>query len=270
MPEGPEVKHSAKVLKSLINGAILTSIEFPKNVEKVLIIKNLELLKFPKLIQDVYSIGKRFIILLEDNIRIVLSFRMTGSFRMEEAKHTRAIFNYIINSEEKKFFFNDIRPFANAEIFMENSSFETWRRESLGWDPLNDEQISFKKWKSFFKKRKKKIGSVLQDQIPICGIGNYLRAEILYSSKISPIRISSDLNDEELKKLFYYTRRIMKKSFTQGGHTLSNYCDPLKNNGKFLPRVYGNLKVTRDCYCHPIVKIKMGSQTINYCPSVQI
>ena len=47
----------------------------------------------------------------------------------------------------------------------------------------------------------KKIGNLIVDQKVISGIGNYLRADILYQSTISPYRTIKSLNEEDLKNI---------------------------------------------------------------------
>ena len=58
------------------------------------------------------------------------------------------------------------------------------------------------------KNLNKYIGLVLLNQKIISGIGNYLRADILYLSKISPFRKVKDLNDKEIK-LIYNNAKIL-------------------------------------------------------------
>jgi formamidopyrimidine-DNA glycosylase len=252
---------------------ILEKISFPK--DKHLVIENYDSLKLPSQIQSVYSVGKRIIFLMSNEIRIVFSLRMTGSFLFTPASHTRAI---LILSDAaataaaaaavKQVYFNDIRQFAQATVFSTKDAFLSWRQINLGWDPLGACEIDFATWKSFFKNRNKKIAALLQDQKPVCGIGNYLRAEILFRARIAPNRLANSLTDKELKHLLFYTCKIMQKSLSKGGHTLDTYCDPRGIHGKFKPRIYG-LEITRDYLEFPVEKIKIGSQTVYWCPSVQ-
>jgi formamidopyrimidine-DNA glycosylase len=48
----------------------------------------------------------------------------------------------------------------------------------------------------------KEIGIVLMNQKVISGIGNYLRADILYMSKICPFRKVNKLSDIEIEVIF--------------------------------------------------------------------
>ena len=51
------------------------------------------------------------------------------------------------------------------------------------------------------KKPNKTIAEFLMDQSMCAGIGNYLKAEILYDAAISPHRIVKSLDSEEFNKL---------------------------------------------------------------------
>ncbi len=67
---------------------------------------------------------------------------------------------------------------------------------------------------SALKKINKPIVTVLMDQKKIgSGIGNYLSAEILYRSKISPHRICKDITDNEIKILEYWIKYVVKLSY---------------------------------------------------------
>ncbi len=55
----------------------------------------------------------------------------------------------------------------------------------------------------------KDIGTAIVNQKYVAGIGNYLRADALWLSKISPFRKVKDLTDQELSALFYNSRLLV-------------------------------------------------------------
>ena len=63
------------------------------------------------------------------------------------------------------------------------------------------------------KNLNKKIGIVLMDQKVISGIGNYLRADVLWSSKISPFRKVKDLTEKEINNIYNITRTLTWASY---------------------------------------------------------
>ena len=119
----------------------------------------------------------------------------------------------------------------------------------------------------------KYIGNVLIDQKSISGMGNYLRADILWLSKISPFRKVKDLNNDELK-LIYKNAKLL----TWGGYDYKKGEDLgyINKNDK-LPKdyernffAYGS---EYDIHGNKVITEKMfeGSyeRTIHWVPSVQ-
>jgi formamidopyrimidine-DNA glycosylase len=72
-----------------------------------------------------------------------------------------------------------------------------------------DINTTFVLFKNQIKKEKnlhKPIGNVLMDQKIVSGFGNYLRADILWMSKINPFRNVSTLTDGELLDIYKNAR----------------------------------------------------------------
>jgi formamidopyrimidine-DNA glycosylase len=79
------------------------------------------------------------------------------------------------------------------------------------------------------------------DQTLVSGVGNYVKAEALYLSKISPHRLVSSLSNNELHNLNVATRSVLVNSFDSGGATLQSYKDFYGEAGDATQRfaVYG-------------------------------
>ena len=107
-------------------------------------------------------------------------------------------------------YFYDQLSFGTITLF--DSSVKINKKLStLGIDII-DENTTFKIFKEQIEKDKnlnKEIGNVIVDQKIISGIGNYLRADILWMSKISPFRKVKDIDDGELKKIYNNVRLLI-------------------------------------------------------------
>ena len=81
---------------------------------------------------------------------------------------------------------------------------------------------------------------ILLNQSKFCGIGNYLKSEILYACKISPYRILKDLNDRDRKNIYIQSNKIIKASYADGGGSSGDFTDldNKKGNYKFKMMVY--------------------------------
>lgn len=66
------------------------------------------------------------------------------------------------------------------------------------------------------------IGAALLDQSIVAGIGNYLRAEILFECKIDPWRRVDRLTEQDLTALEDQIPRVARRAYETGGITVSD------------------------------------------------
>lgn len=111
--------------------------------------------------------------------------------------------------ENGTLYFYDQLSYGTVSVFSSTELLDK-KLKTIGMD-IFDPQTTLQSFLTKMKTAtnlKKKIGNVLMDQKQISGIGNYLRADILYMSKISPFRLVSELSDDELK-LIYKNSRVL-------------------------------------------------------------
>ena len=107
------------------------------------------------------------------------------------------------------------------------------------------------------KNNEKEIGLALMDQKVISGIGNYLRSDILWLSKISPFRKIKDLTNNDLKKIYKNAKLL-----TLGEYNFESAIKTknIKKTNK-LPKDYGRdffvYKMKEDIKGRPIIKIPL-------------
>ena len=70
-----------------------------------------------------------------------------------------------------------------------------------------------------FRKSKRRLMTLLQDQTILAGIGNYLCCEILYVSGLHPETRICDLNEQQLKQLAKQSFRLTWQSYKTAGIT---------------------------------------------------
>ena len=213
MPEGPEVKIMTEFIGHLANSKALISVtvikdSFLKRTE------DLDKIKLPQNIIAVESKGKFTYLLLEDKTAIGITYGMTGNITLKEHKHNAVQF---ICSDGTVFYYNSIRHFGTV-VFMTNKEL-TEKLDSLGNDILNlpilSEQELVSRWRT---KNNKNICSLLiQNQELVCGIGNYLKSEILYNCKVYPLADVKELSDNVLYELYINARTVAYSVYILGG-----------------------------------------------------
>jgi endonuclease VIII len=211
MPEGPEVYSFGIEVHDFFYGKKLNQVKILSGKYKRSPFKNYKLLKklLPLKVLFIRTQGKILLIELDNNYIIVVTFGMTGFFTPNHIKHNRIEF---INKDNESIYYNDQRNFGN--IYFLESSIVKDKLADLGPDIL-DHNMSFKIFKNRFNKYvdkypNREIGLILLDQSFVCGIGNYLRADILYLSKISPFRKISTIDIREQKTIYKYSYNLLR------------------------------------------------------------
>jgi formamidopyrimidine-DNA glycosylase len=111
--------------------------------------------------------------------------------------------------EKGSLYFFDTLSYGTISVSNDKTKLEK-KLKSLGPD-IMDEDLTYEMFNEQINKKvnlNKKIGNVLVNQKIISGIGNYLRADILWIAKISPHRLVKNLENIELKHIFQASRDL--------------------------------------------------------------
>jgi len=253
MPEGPEVKIITEQLNELFEGQNLIDInvfgnsKLHKSIREIK--RDLDLPKKRYKVVNILNKGK-FIYywLYRNNSDIFLgnNLGLTGHYSVE--KHEKSIAEFRFSSDS--IFYEDKRHFGKFKLFNLDELNE--KLDSIGPDmlfpsirPYNDKVLSEDRAseKTFIERIKvypnKEIAQVIIDQNVISGIGNYLKSEILYATKIYPGTLVKNISDKKLKEMFKNAKKIIRDSYKLGGVSLRDYKDIYGNLGEYIPKVYG-------------------------------
>jgi len=229
MPEINEVRQYADFIKSKLKNKNITHINILNGrYKKHGPFENYSHLvnHLPFKIIDVKTKGKFMYIKFEHNLYLFSTLGLSGGwiFKTNSGKvehptileflQKKDIDSYMntslkhLNVEFKtakgSLYFYDTLSFGTLKVVDDEKELEK-KLKSVGPD-IMDEETDFKVFQDAIckpKNFKKVIGIVLMDQKTISGIGNYLRADILWLSKISPFRKVDKLSEEELKKIYH-------------------------------------------------------------------
>lgn len=280
MPEGPEVKSVAVALNDKIQGLYITQVvidNLSRYFRNHSLQNSLDKLKFPLKILRVYSKGKKILFECIDiegaKFYLVSALAMSGRWQYFKGKHSGiklVLFKVTDKSMFQKYelFFDDQRHFGSLIVSSE-ADLHLYLK-GVGPDLLSEE-ISFEHYKSVItlpRLKNKEIGWFLLQQKYFSGVGNWIRAEILYECKIAPNRKLKDLSEEDLKHLYHWSIKILKDAFNVKGLSISNYIDPEGNYGTYNVKVYMRKK---DPKGRPVITSRFSDKrTIHWVPEIQI
>ena len=165
---------------------------------------------------------------------------------------------------------SDLRKFAKVELWNNKELAESEEIKSLGPEPL-EKDFTFKKFKEILKGKKGKIKQALMDQSIIAGIGNIYSDEILFEAKINPFKSTSQLEPEELKRIYKAIGKILKKAIELKGESISDWRTLGGRRGSFdeYRKVYRR-EGEKCLRCEtPILRKKIGGRSAHFCPKCQ-
>jgi formamidopyrimidine-DNA glycosylase len=202
--EGPETLKTVEFLQEELRGEMIRKLIFcnGKYIENLPFnYKNFDNF-LPAKVVEISCKGKFIYIILENKDEkyiIFNSLMLSGNWSKEYKEENSHCFIEIDNGDT--LWYEDKRGFGTFYFTNEIVELEE-KLFNLGPDVLSH---SFKLWdfKKMCKKYKNRnITTFLIDQNIICGIGNYLKSEILFYSKISPLRKIGSLEEKEIELLF--------------------------------------------------------------------
>jgi len=265
MPELPEVETISQDLRNNLLGKRITEVY----IHNPAVIREPSAEKFKKglvglKIENVLRKAKVLILELSNGKSLVIHLKMTGQLVYPgEGKVSRVVFKL---SNHKQLDFNDQRLFAELRLL------DDWHKlpfiQNLGPEPFD---LNLSQFKEMLRKRKTKIKPLLMDQKFISGIGNLYAAEILFASRINPLRSAQSLTDKEIKLLFEETVKILSKAIDYGGSSVDNYVRLSGKKGEFVKfhKVYD--RENKPCFfCKTLIKrINQGGRGTYFCPKCQ-
>jgi len=246
VPELPEVEIvrqslSKKIIRKTIKKVIVRNrnlrVKVPINFKKFL--ENQKIL-------NVDRFSKYLILFLSGRNILLIHLGMSGTIHFLEQNKKNIFTNTsFYNSPELpanhnhieiffdkfKLVYNDPRRFGFFEIIKDKKSFEK-RFEKLGPEPFNS-KFSTNYIYNNLKNKKKNIKNFLLDQNFISGIGNIYASEILYLSKINPVKKGKSVNKTECKKIFKNTKSVLLNAIKRGGSSIRDFKDLSGKKGSF-------------------------------------
>lgn len=211
MPEGPEVYIATKELRNkFLNNVLntITIIDQKRYSRKFTMVQE----KLPSKVIDIYSKGKKTIMRLDNGFTLMISYGMTGRWSFTESKFTELEFN--CGNTTAYWTCSRKLPTCIIQVFKDNIIHG--ELEKLGHDILGPE-INDNTILTTFGKSRKGIAGFLMEQNKFCGIGNYIKAVVLYRTKISPHRKVNELTESQKLELWKCARNVAQESVNAGG-----------------------------------------------------
>lgn len=272
MPELPEVETVVRGLRAKVVGRIIkkVNIYYENIIEYPDVCSFQEKIKNQK-INEINRYGK-WIIFVLDRYYLLSHLRMEGKYFLKSKGDTLEKHEHVsfVLDNDRELRYMDVRKFGKMQLIEKENINKIGPFLEMGLEPW-DKKLNAVYLKEKFLRKKLPIKSCLLDQRIIVGIGNIYADEILFLSKINPLKGANSLSLEELERIIDNTKLVLEKAIEKGGTTIRSYTSLNGIHGLFQQELYVHSKDGQKCLMcgSDILKIKVGGRGTYYCPKCQ-
>ena len=288
MPELPEVEVVKRSLERNILNLIIKKVKINDTnlrykVDKIGLSKLIG-----KKITKIKRRSKFLIFEIGKTYRMLVHLGMTGKFFFTDNKDNKfkTSFYYFLNykkdqkhdrvrfvlNNKQKLIYNDVRKFGFIKIYSSDSITKSQHLTHLGPEPL-EKNWNFSYLKKYVFRRERSIKNILMDQKCVSGLGNIYVNEILFLSRIKPVRQATKLKNFEIEKIIKFSKKILNNSIKLGGSTIKDFSSENGKKGDFQQyfKVYG--RENQDCSnidCNSrIIRTVISNRATFFCKDCQ-
>jgi formamidopyrimidine-DNA glycosylase len=190
---------------------------------------------FPLSVAGIGCHGKFLYIIFKNKSSLWFTMGISGSLSETRSEHSRIRFYF----EDTDIFFSDKNNIGTVK-YVENKDRLIQKLQSLGPDILSDDFTQHSFIERIKSQKNKPISLIITDQKVISGIGQRIKSEALWLSKISPNSNISEISDSSLDILYkcihsisstlFANKKIKESYFKIYGKTFENDSDTLVYN----------------------------------------
>jgi DNA-formamidopyrimidine glycosylase len=237
MPEGPEVRKYADALDAVLRNKTLTQLTARTVNAKTWLKENSSRLHGLR-VKRVFSRGKHLIGLIDGDFYFHSHLMMWGRWQTfvpeppaELDRRERA--RIVVNGGAAILYSAPIFNVGEGDPFQQIEHLRTLGPDVLPYSGKFD-QDEFRKRLLARKNRITSIGAALLNQEIVAGLGNYLRAEILFACKIDPWKIVNRLDEREFDCLLRTVPKLSRRSYIAGATARPVDRERMKNDASLV------------------------------------
>ena len=267
MPELPDITVYIEALEHRVVGHTLEQIRIAnpflvRSVDPP--IKSAE----GKQAKEIRRIGKRIAIGFEDELWIVIHLMIAGRFRWlaRGAKVPGKLGLAAFDFDNGSLILTEAGSTRRASLYAVRGAKSLDEIDRGGTEPL---ECSLEDFAERLKSENHTLKRSLTDPTLFSGIGNAYSDEILHRARMSPMKLTSKLTDEEISQLFDATRETLEEWIDRLRKEAGD--DFPKNVTAFRDEMAVHGKYGKPCpVCStPVQRIRYASNETNYCPRCQ-
>ena len=269
MPELPEVKTVANYLKKNLLNKKVTNVKiiYDKTIDS----NSLEMnLLIGKTLKNISTKGKYIIFDFKEYF-LISHLRMEGKYFIKDIKEPIIKHEHVIIEFDKlSLRYHDTRKFGRMQLIYQKDIAKVKGLNTLGPEPW-DSEMTNEYLLNKLKNKRLAIKSILLDQTIIAGLGNIYADEVLFKTRISPLRLGKDIKAKEIELIINSSAEILSEATLKGGTSIYSYTSALGVQGNYQNELKVHFRAKQKCYsCDQLIKkIKVGGRGTYYCSKCQ-
>lgn len=276
MPELPEVETMRRGIEGIV-GSRIRDVRRPRSrlrpIKITPRVSDFRRRVVGRSVAAVGRAGKRVVVELDSDDRIVFEPRMTGRLLLAEPpnrEHVRIVFD-LSGGPPRQLVFLSVRGLSVVSLMSPKKFARQLGPEKLGPDAL---EISADQLRDRLHASRRAIKVALLDQRALAGIGNLYASEILHRAGIDPELVCREIRPAQWRRLHASLGEVLREAIRLEGSTLGDgtYRSPVDAEGGFQSqhRVYGRAgEACLGCGRGPIARLVQGGRSTFFCPSCQ-
>ena len=221
-----------------------------------------------KIVREIRRAGKRILFALDDDLFIVIHLMIAGRFKWlpRDAKVPGKLGLAAFDFENGTLLLTEAGSKRRASIHIVRGEAALREHDRGGLEVLDATLADFK---AALTRERHTIKRTLTDPHVFSGIGNAYSDEILHRARLSPVQLTTNLDDEEIARLFDATKttlndwieRLRRETGERFPEKVTAFREEMAVHGK-----YG--KPCPDCGT-PVQRIVHADNETNYCARCQ-
>lgn len=272
MPELPEVETIARDVRPHLVGAMLRDVRVVKaDVLRGLAGRAFERALAGRTVTGVARRAKHLVILLDDERRLVIQPRMTGSLVVANGAAGADPYVAIVArlSTGRRLIYRDVRRLGAVHLLTPAA----WQRYTarIGPEPL-ERSFSAARLAAALEGGRLAVKKALMDQRRLAGVGNIYANEALWLAGIDPSRGVARLTRFELDRLHAAVLDVLARAIEGRGTTIRDYRTGTGEPGGFQGRltVYGREREPcLRCGRRIVLTHALDARATYFCPGCQ-
>lgn len=272
MPELPEVETIKNVLKPILIGNTITSIDVLRS--QIIQGNPMDFKQYfeGETFENIERKGKYLIFHFKSGKVLVSHLRMEGKYFEYNEDEPNSYFSRVVFhlNNRKKICYDDSRGFGTMTLANKDNYLLTSELSKLGPEPFDIKNID----ELYIKAKTSSLNAkaFITNQNIISGIGNIYADEILFACKIHPETSINSLTINDISNIIEEAKIILSKAIESGGSTIRSYHPGKDISGNFQVnlKVYGKAGEQCPICGHELQFKKVGGRGTTYCPICQI